>query len=247
VSSPDSYCGGIGYTSYSSSDCASYCVKCNCAASETSCNDGFDNDCNGLTDCQDPACAQTDFCLGQNPCDTGYQDGNYQGATSTCTQSPTACGAGASNCCYGAEHDFKPTGSVYTYCCYASRDTTQVVASDCPTTCTSKQLKTYLGETCASTGWACTYNTQVVGCCSDLDCSNANVFCAGRGNRYAKCDSTAHTCTVCDVCQINTDCSNQCCEKEPVINKDVNGNGVIGDCVGVGSTVTVGTKYYLCA
>lgn len=246
TSSPDSYCGGVGYTSYTSSDCASYCVKCNCAATENCNNGGIDDDCNGLADCQDPACAQTDFCLGQNPCDTGYQDGNWMSgavppAADTCTQSPVPCGPGAAYCCYGAEHDSKPTGSVYTYCCYASMDTTQVVASDCPTTCSNLQLKTYLGETCMSAGWACTYNTLVVQCCNDLDCQNAGIYCSQYGNRYAKCNTNLHTCTICGACDITWKTTAQCASNT-CCDIDVGGSG---NCVG--PTAYQYSSKWLCA
>jgi hypothetical protein len=47
-----------------------------CAATETDCADGKDDDCNGLVDCRDPACATSPACTSGGPC---------QGAT------PLAC------------------------------------------------------------------------------------------------------------------------------------------------------------
>ncbi len=79
---------------------ASACNVCNGnggspEASETSCTDGFDNDCDGLIDCQDPNCAG-------RTCKFGF---NCDGAARTCTVPTTTCATCGPAACYGVTCD----------------------------------------------------------------------------------------------------------------------------------------------
>lgn len=226
-SSQDSDCGacwecsGIEVCSQTT-DCTScgsskFCQSglCTTPSGESNCNDNVDNDCDGLKDCFDPNCAGTASCLGQNPCDYGNEAGNYLKDTpSTCTQTPALCDA--STCCYGTMHEFTPQGSVYTYCCYASKDTTYPLDCSAPT-CADKHLRSAIpgAYECGSNGWQCKYDTPgvPVACCNDNDCQSAGAYCAGWGHRYSKCDTTTHTCSICGQCISSSDCaSDSCCD-----------------------------------
>ena len=53
-----------------------------CAAKESDCQDGIDNDCNGLADCADPACTPLFRCVAVTPTWTGFTQ--YQDARTAC-------------------------------------------------------------------------------------------------------------------------------------------------------------------
>ena len=90
-------------------------------------------------------------------------------------------------------------------------------------------------------GWACDYTVTAVQCCGDPDCQAAGVYCSQYGNRYAKCDTNLHTCTVCDKCASSTtDCaSGYCCTEDTPGPKDNTGK-----CVG--PVVSKYTSTWLC-
>ena len=77
-----SFCCGDGVCG-SGESCATCALDCASASFETSCTDGLDNDCNGLTDCADPACSESPAC-----------------AACTLGQPGAACTSG-SQCCSG--------------------------------------------------------------------------------------------------------------------------------------------------
>ncbi len=93
---------------------------------ELSCDDGFDNDCDGLSDCQDPDCAaQTcgangKTCNAQKSCVCGGNGGAAQTAETTCND-------GADNDCDGlvdcAETDCRPQGNQLGKVCDANKNT----------------------------------------------------------------------------------------------------------------------------
>ena len=63
--------------------------KDGCAPKESDCQDGIDNDCNGLTDCADPACTPLFRCVAVTPTWTGLTQ--YQDARTACpATSPTS-------------------------------------------------------------------------------------------------------------------------------------------------------------
>jgi len=82
--------------------------------------------------------------------------------------------------------------------------------------------------TSPTAGWACDTAAKAVQCCGDPDCQAAGVYCSQYGNRYAKCDPTLHTCTVCDKCASSTtDCaSGYCCTEDTPGPKDATGKCV---------------------
>jgi hypothetical protein len=143
----------------------------------------------------------------------------------------------------------------YGHCSYLSSTTTKQTV--CSAECVSKILKdpkknpdgTFANVCDKDSGWQCDYTVTAVQCCGDPDCAGLTCEAEGFGARVKTCkpdDPDKYTCK-CGPCSSNNDCVDQCCEKDPNINKDVNGDEKIEDCVGVGSTVTVGTKSYLCA
>jgi hypothetical protein len=63
--------------------------KDGCAPKESDCQDGIDNDCNGLTDCADPACTPLFRCVTVTPTWTGFTQ--YQDTRAACpATSPTS-------------------------------------------------------------------------------------------------------------------------------------------------------------
>lgn len=85
--------------------------SCNCAAdcgaapgSETSCNDGVDNDCDGATDCDDSDCLGDAACpsCGDGACDAGEDSCNCASDCGVAPSTETSCSDGSDNDCDGA-------------------------------------------------------------------------------------------------------------------------------------------------
>ena len=84
--------------------------SCNCAddcgappATETSCSDGTDNDCDGATDCDDPDCNGDPACpsCGDGTCDAGEDSCNCAADCGDPSASETNCTDGVDNDCDG--------------------------------------------------------------------------------------------------------------------------------------------------
>jgi len=145
-----------------------------CAPIETNCLDGLDNDCNGLTDCADPACTAGYECVPSPATEwTGYslyddgratacpstygtQEDTYEGlifspaqcAACVCTASGAACGTSAVAC--------GPTCGATLATLGATCDDFGVAVSLDPSSSCSATVPTASAGTCASSGGAAT-------------------------------------------------------------------------------------------
>ena len=137
------------------------------------------------------------------------------------------------------------------FCSYSDKD--EVKETTCPDKCENKILS-YMspaGSTAnrcdKDSGWACDYTVTTDNvCCGDTDCQAAGVYCAGYGNRYAKCDTNLHTCTKCDPCKSTAlDCaSGYCCVDDTSAPSPRDGSG---KCLGPDSPPYKYSSQWLCA
>lgn len=146
-------------------------------AVECACGDGNDNDGNGLTDCDDPACAQDPACA---PCPTGQTRCNgtcvdTQTDNANCGSCGNACTSGET-CQAGVCTGGPGCGSGQTECNGVCTDT----QTD-PANCGSCANACAPGQSC--TGGACTGcetgKTDCNGTCVDLNGDEANCGACG--------------------------------------------------------------------
>ena len=212
---------------------------------ETICSGGDDEDCDQRIDCADPDCAGAvncpTTCAAYQPCAVDCAVGSVCAATYATTSS---CYYGLSSCCSCSESGVCGDCDLgYGHCSYSLVD--NMKETSCTQSCEKvgeiNTLKTpklvggvYVNVCDKDSGWLCDYDSAAVECCNDADCQAAGVYCRppvsaiDYGNRYAKCDLTSHTCTVCDKCTSSTtDCaSGYCCTEDTPGPKDGSGKCV---------------------
>ncbi|MBI2889246.1 MAG: hypothetical protein HYY13_00520, partial [Nitrospirae bacterium] len=193
------------------------------------CNDGINNDCDGMTDCSDPDCAGASNCSGGS-CPTYVTQATcptstccWETSTNTCKTTGTCSGGGCTTTPAGATSEFW-TG-IY-YCndginndCDGMTDCSD---PDCAgaSNCSGGSCSTFVTQPTCPTSTCCwdnaTYQCKGSGQCGGGGC-NYNMICEG-GESYPGCSDCPYmppppSCnynTVCDAGEDNYNCPGDC-------------------------------------
>ena len=168
---------------------------------EVSCGDGFDNDCDGLSDCADPECAG-DVCNSAPSTAGGLTTGVCVATTRACTCTATPetgakCGDGLDNDCDGTidceDTDCQDRGAGGQACDGLGHSCSAAVASasSC-SVCTGNGGAAQVSETDCADGKD--NDCDGLGDCADLDCASAFAVCTATGKT---CNPLSASC----VCQ----------------------------------------------
>ncbi len=181
--------------------------------SETLCSDGKDNDCDGLTDCDDPTC-DTQLCAlnglrcssGTCKCTGGKAGGTYE-------VSEVSCGDGLDNDCNGT-FDCGDTGCInkkcgsHNVCCGGSRGCVDTSATSdcggCGLTCAASKNCVIVNATKAGYECACsnTSPTCPVGTGQSQVCNGAFCTCTASNNMVSAQCAPAQVCDLGEFCSI---------------------------------------------
>jgi len=183
---------------------------------DPTCSDSLDNDCNGLTDMNDPACPQ---CVTNSDCDDANDCTTDTCSGGLCTYSPLPDGTACDDGQYCTDPDTCTTG----VCLGAARvcPGDQCNTGFCHEMMNECQLNAVADGTACDDGQYCTENEAcLAGACtggSALDCSSLDDQC-----NTGVCDDTADQCvqqpivngTACDdglYCTVNDNCQAGAC------------------------------------
>jgi hypothetical protein len=140
--------------------------ECPCTVQELTCNDGFDDDCDGRVDCDDEDCSRTACCL-ESSCPTTMECCSFGccnaladpdccgGCSTSCNEGEVCCGGACVVCCED-EH-----------CDDADPCTTDTCTDDA---CSHSPAPD--SSDCGSGGVCC--DGACIQCCVDEDCDDAN-------------------------------------------------------------------------
>lgn len=153
------------------------------------CNDGIDNDCNGLVDCADPACSSSQYCLApvcnlNGVCDSAAGE-TCANCSSDCCPSPicndsTCNGSCGTGCQASQDPDCSSGGCCGDHVCNPLTENWSNCLVDCPlSSCTDADGDRYIAENIdpASCGNICgpSHNQACLGN-NDCNDNNAAVF-----------------------------------------------------------------------
>lgn len=157
------------------------------------CNDEKDNDCDGLTDCDDPDCADWPRCAGIEDCDNGEDDDGDQmvdcedldclGEPHCCLPVPEICADGLDNDCDGLADCGDPDCASEPHCCVpVPEDCVDWVDNDCDRLIDCLDPDCYSSTACTRTPELCNdgldNDADGLTDCDDPDCGGA-VACGG--------------------------------------------------------------------